>query len=227
VGADDARIRAAVEATVDAGTVRFEMELETEPADVNRSRSHGVCDFTQRRAECRTVTDVPANVPDTFQITDGGVVYTQEPGGHWHALDMGGWAAASLMSDLGWFYGVVEARELAPSEHTVTTSARHAVDACPAPLRDELRTAFEQSGHLDAIATGWVRTDASNRITGCRLSIPPGGAGLFGPVDLTCRIALDLSRFGEPAAIRVPDAGPAQPVREGIAQHFGRVDGPQ
>jgi hypothetical protein len=103
-------------------------------------------------------------------------------------------------------------------------SARRAVEACPAPLREEPRLAFEQTGHLDAVATGWVRTDAADRLAECRLEIPPGGAGLFGPVDVGCRVTLVLSGFGEPASIRPPDAGPAQPIGECIERIFGRVD---
>lgn len=223
-------IRAAVEATVAAGTVRYEMELESEPAHVNRSRSRGVCDFARRREASRTVTDVPADVPDAFQITDGSVVYTQEPGGGWHALDMGCWSAASLLASLGWFYGAVDATALITAEdgaeYTVTMSARRAVETGPEALRDELRRAFELSGHLDAAATGWVRTDAANRITGCRLEIPPGGPGLFGAVDVGARISLAFSRFGEPAVIRPPDAGPAPSLEETIERFLGDGDEP-
>jgi hypothetical protein len=192
--------------------VYFEMRLESEPAWVARFRSQGVCDFTRRRAASRTVTDVPAEVPDVFQIADGGIVYSQEAGDEWHVLDMGGWYTASLLSVLGWLYGVVDARAGDAGEHIVTMSARRAVEACPAPLRDELRTAFDQAGHLDAVATGWVRTDAANRVTECRLELPASVNGLFGSVDVSSRITLVLSDFGEPARIRPPDAGPAVPI---------------
>jgi hypothetical protein len=214
VGANDAGIRAAVDATVDAGTVYFEMRLESEPAGVARFRSQGVCDFARRRAASRTVTDVPADVPDVFQIADGGVVYSQEVGDQWHVLDMGGWGGASLLSVLGWLYGVVEAQAGDAGEHVVTMSARRALEACPAPLRDDLRTAFDQAGHLDAVATGWVRSDAANRVTECRLDLPGSVNGLFGSVDVSSRITLVLSDFGEPASIRPPDAGPAEPIGE-------------
>ena len=141
MGASDARIQAAVGATVDAGTAYFEMQLESERAAVTRSRSQGVCDFTHRRAAAYTVTEVPEDVPDVFQITDGGVVYSQdcepgETGDQWLVLDMGSWASASLLSVLGWLYGVVDARAGDSGEHVVTLSAARAIQACPAPLRD-------------------------------------------------------------------------------------------
>ena len=214
MGANDAGIRAAVDATVDAGTVYFEMRLESEPAGVARFRSQGVCDFTRRRAASRTVTDVPADVPDVFQITDGGIVYSQESGDEWHVLDMGSWASAGLLSVLGWLYGVVDVRTGDDGDHGVTMSAERALEVCPAPLRDELRTSFYQAGHLDAVATGRVRTDASNRIVECRLELPASVNGLFGSVDVSSRITVALSDFGVPAQIRPPDAGHAQPIED-------------
>ncbi|WP_142049795.1 hypothetical protein [Pseudonocardia kunmingensis] len=232
VGTDDAGLIAAVEATVDAGTAYFEMELVSEPPGFARFRSHGVCDFAHRRAASRTVTDLPADVPEIFQIADGGVVYSQEPGDGWHVLDMGGWGSASLLAVLGWLYGVVDARAGDGGEHHVTMSARRAVENCPEPLREELRTAFQQAGHLDAVATGRVRTDGANRVTECRLELPGGENGLFGTVDLRSRITLVLSDFGEPAHIRPPDAaGPAQPIgdlAEEVLRHAedGEGDGP-
>jgi hypothetical protein len=77
MAADHAGIRAVVGATADAGTAYYELRLESVPAGVTRSRSQGVCDFTQRRAAGYTVTEVPEDVPGVFQITDGGVVYSQ------------------------------------------------------------------------------------------------------------------------------------------------------
>jgi hypothetical protein len=200
------------------------MEMESEPAGVVRSRSQGVCDFTRRCEASHTVTDVPADVPDTFQIVDGGVVHTQEDGDRWHALDMGGWGSAGLLSMLGWLYGVVDARAGDSGEHIVTLSTTRAVEACPAPLRDELRRAFSQAGHLDAVATGWVRTDAANRVTGCRLDLPGQEDGLFGSVDIGCRITLSLSDFGEPASIQPPDAGPAQPIEDLVERILRRAE---
>lgn len=224
VGANDAGIRAAVDATVDAGTVYFEMQLESEPAGVVRSRSQGVCDFTHRREAGNTVTELPADAPDVFQIVDGGIVYSQETGDEWHALDMGGWAAASLLSVLGWLYGVVEVRPGDGGDHGVTMSAERAVERCPAPLRDELRTSFYQSGHLDAVATGRVRTDAANRIVECRLEVPASVNGLFGSVDVGSRITVVLSDFGAPAHIRPPDAGPAQPIEDFVESILRRAE---
>lgn len=224
MGMDDAGIRAAVGATVNAGTTYFEMRLESEPAGMMRSRSHGICDFTHRRAIAHTVTELPQDVPDVFQITDGGVVYSQEADDQWHVLDMGGWGTASLMAVLGWLYGVVEVRAADGRDHAVTMSAQRAVEACPAPLRDELRTAFHQAGHLDAVATGRVRTDAANRVTECRLELPPGRGGLFGSYDVGSRVTLTLSDFGGPADIRPPDAGPAQPIGEIVERILRRSD---
>jgi hypothetical protein len=91
-------------------------------------------------------------------------------------------------------------------------------------LRDELRTAFVQAGHLDAVATGWVRTDASNRVTECRLALPGGADGLFGSADVGSRIALALADLGEPASIRPPDAGPAVPIGKDIEQILRRAE---
>jgi hypothetical protein len=127
---------------------------------------------------------------------------------------MGGWGGASLLSVLGWLYGVVEARAGDTGEHIVTMSARRALEACPDPLRDDLRTAFDQAGHLDAVAIGWVSTDAANRVTECRLDLPGSVDGLFGSVDVSSRITLVLSDFGEPACISPPDVGPAEPIGE-------------
>jgi hypothetical protein len=214
MGANEAGIRAAVDATVDAGTVHFEIQMESEAAGMMRERSHGVCDFINRRAAVHTVTELPADVPDTFQITDGGIVYTQETGDEWHVLDMGSWASASLLSELGWLYGVVDVRPGDGGDHGVTMSAVRALDVCPAPLRNELRTSFHQAGHLDAVATGRVRTDAANRIVECRLELPASVDGLFGSVDVSSRITVVLSDFGMPAHIRPPDAGPAQPIED-------------
>jgi hypothetical protein len=215
-------MRAAVEATIEAGTAYYEMQMESDPAGVVRSRSQGICDFTRRCEASHTVTDVPADVPDTFQIVDGGVIHTHEDGDRWHALDMGGWGSAGLLSMLGWLYGAVDARAGDSGEQVVTLSAARAVEACPAPLRDELRRAFSQAGHLDAVATGWVRTDAANRVTECRLDLPGQQDGLFGSVDVGCRITLSLSDFGEPASIQLPDAGPALPVEDYVEQIFRR-----
>lgn len=228
MGASDAAIRAAVGATVDAGTAYFEVQLETEP-EVTRSRSHGVCDFTHRRASDYTVTDVPENVPDVLHITHGGVVYSQdvgpgEAGDEWQALDMGSWVSASLLSELGWLYGTVDARPGEAGEHIVTMSAQRALEACPAPLRDELHTAFSQSGHLNAVATGWVRTDDANRVTECRLEFPGSEDSLFGTVDIRSRVTLTLFDFGEPADIRSPDAGPAPPIGDLVARIFRRAE---
>jgi hypothetical protein len=224
VEADDARIRAAVAATVDAGTAYFKMRIESEPAGVMRSRSNGVCDFTHLRAAGHTVTDVPADVPDVFQITDGGVVYSQDVDDEWVVLDMGGWAAASLMSVLGWLYGVVDVRAGDCGDHGVTVSAQRAIAACPVPLRDELRTAFHQAGHLDAVATGRVATDAWNRVTRCRLELPSSRNGMFGSLDVGSRITLTLTDFGEPVHIRPPDAGPAQPIEEYVEPIIRRAE---
>jgi hypothetical protein len=230
VGASDARIHAAVGATVDAGTAHFETLLESEPAAVTRSRSQGVCDFTHRRETSYIVTEVPEHVPDVFQITDGGVVYSQdrvpgETGDQWFVLDMGSWASASLLSMLGWLYGTVDAQAGASGEHTVTMSARRAVETCPEPLREELRAAFALVGHLDAVATGRVRTDAANRVTECRLELPGGGEdGLFGSSDVRARVTLTLSDFGEPAAIQPPDAGPALPIKDCIEPFLRREE---
>lgn len=219
MGASEAGIRAAVGATVDAGTAYFEMTLESEPAGVARLRTQGVCDFAHQREAAHTVTHVPEGVPDIFQITDGGLVYSQETGDRWHVLDVGGWASAGLLSVLGWLYGVVDAAAGDSGGHTVTMSAQRAVEACPASLRDELRTAFAQAGHHDAVATGWLRTDASNRVTECRLELPGGADGLFGSADIGSRITLALSDFGEPASITPPpDAGPPVPMAEYIEQ---------
>ena len=217
-------MRAAVEATIAAGTAYYEMQMESEPAGVLRDRSQGVCDFTRRCEASHTVTDVPADVPDTFQIVAGGVIYTHEDGDRWYALDMGGWGSTGLLSMLGWLYGVVDARAGDSGEHVVTLSAARAVEACPAPLRDELRRAFSQAGHLDAVATGWVRTDAANRVTECRLDLPGQEDGLFGSVDVGCRITLSLSDFGEPASIQLPDVGPALPVEDFVEQIFRRAE---
>jgi len=219
-----AAVRAAVGATVEAGTAYFEMQLESEPAGVVRSRSQGVCDFTHRRAASHTVTDVPPDVPDVFQITDGGVVYSQETGDQWHVLDMGGWVAASPLSELGWLYGVVEVSVRDSGDHHLTTSAQRAIDACPAPLREELRMSFQQSGHLDAVVTGLVSTDTSNRVTRCELEFPPGEDGLFGTTEVGCRITLTLSDFGVPAYISPPDAGPAQPIEDLVERIFRRAE---
>jgi hypothetical protein len=229
VGANDAGIRAAVGATVDAGTAYYELLLESEPAGVTRSRSQGVCDFAHRRAAEHTVTEVPEDVPDVFQITDGGVVYSQdsepgEAGAEWHVLDMGGWGSASLLSVLGWLYGTVDARAGESGEHTVTMSARRALEACPESLRAGLRMGFDLAGHLDAVATGRVRTDSSNRVTECRLEFPGGEDGLFGSVDVRSRITLTLSDFGEPASIRPPAAGPALPIRDYVEQILRRAE---
>ncbi|QYN34541.1 hypothetical protein K1T35_40130 [Pseudonocardia sp. DSM 110487] len=219
--ADDAKIRAAVGVTVDAGTVHFEMRMESEPAGMMRERSQGVCDFAHRREACHTVTELPADVPDVFQITDGGIVYSRDTGDEWHVLDMGSWASAGLLSVLGWLYGVVDVRTGDGGDHGVTMSAARALETCPAPLRDELRTSFHQAGHLDAVATGRVRTDASGRIVECRLELPASVNGLFGSVDVGSRITVVLSDFGEPAHIRPPDAGPAQPI-EDFVEHILR-----
>jgi hypothetical protein len=218
-------MRAAVEATVDAGTAFYELLLETEPAGIARMRSQGVCDFTNRRAADHTVTEVPEGVPDHFQITDGGVVYGHEAGDEWHVLDVGGWGAASLLSMLGWLYGAVDARPGDSREHIVTMRAQRALEACPAPLRPELHAAFDQSGHLDAVATGRVRTDAANRITEFRLELPFSRDGLFGSVDVGSRITLTLSDFGEPAHIQPPGgAGPAEPIGEFVERFFRRAE---
>jgi hypothetical protein len=214
-------MRAAVEATVDAGTASYELLHESEPAGILRSRSQGVCDFTHRRAADHTVTEVPEGVPDHFQITDGGVVYDQEAGGDWHALDMGSWCAASLLSMLGWLYGAVDVRPGDSGEHVVTMRAQRALEACPAPLRPELHTAFDQAGHLDAVATGRVRTDAANRVTEFRLELPFSRDGLFGSVDVGSRITITLSDFGEPAHILPPGgAGPVEPIGELVERFF-------
>ena len=74
------------------------------------------------------------------------------------------------------------------------------------------RPAGPRPGHgLDrrAVATGWVRTDAANRVTKCRLELPASRNGLFGSVGVGYRITLVVSDFGEPAYIRPPDTGPA------------------
>jgi hypothetical protein len=217
-------MRAAVEATIEAGTAYYEMQMESEPAGVVRSRSQGVCDFTRRCEASHTVTDVPADVPDAFQIVAGGVIYTHEDGDRWYALDMGGWGSTGLLSMLGWLYGVVDARAGDSGEHVVTLSAARAVEACPAPLRDELRRAFSQAGHLDAVATGRVRTDAANRVTECRLDLPGQEDGLFGSIDVGCRITLSLSDFGAPASIQPPDAGPAVAVEDYVEEIFRRAE---
>jgi hypothetical protein len=211
---DDAGLAGAVDATVAAGTAYYELLLESEPAGIVRTRSQGVCDFARRRAATHTVTEVPEGVPDQFQITDGGVVHSTESGDEWYALDMGGWGAASLLAVLGWLYGAVDARSGDDGERTVTMSARRALETCPASLRPELATAFGQSGHLEAVATGRVRTDAANRVTGFRLDLPYSRDGLFGSLDVGSRTVLTLSGFGEPADIRPPDSGPVQPVGE-------------
>jgi hypothetical protein len=222
---DDAGMRAAVEATVDAGTAYYEMLMESVPAGVMRDRIQGVCDFARRREASHTVTDVPADISDTFHIIDGGVVYTQEDGDRWDALDMGGWGSSGgLLWMLGWLYGVVDARAGDSGEHIVTLSAARAVEVCPPPLRDELRRAFSYAGHLDAVATGWVRTDAANRVTECRLDLPGQEDGLFGSVDVGCRVTLSLSDFGEPASIQPPDAGPAMPVEDYVEEIFRRIE---
>jgi hypothetical protein len=218
MGANEAGIRAAVDATVDAGTVHFEIQMESEAAGMMRERSHGVCDFAHRRAACHTVTELPADVDGVFQITDGGIVYSQETGDEWHVLDTGSWVSAGLLSMLGWLYGVVEVRTGDGGDHGVTMSAARALETCPAPLRDELRTSFHQAGHLDAVATGRVRTDASGRIVECRLELPASVNGLFGSVDVGSRITVVLSDFGEPAHIQPPDAGPAQPIEDFVEQ---------
>jgi hypothetical protein len=217
---DASGMRAAVEATVDAGTAVYELLLESEPEGIVRSHSQGVCDFTHRRAADHTVTEVPVGVPDNFQITDGGVVHSREAGAEWHVLDMGGWGAASLLSVLGWLYGVVDVRPGDSGGHIVAMSAQRALEACPARLRPELHTAFDQAGHLDAVATGWVRTDAGNRVTEFRLELPFSRNGLFGSVDVGSRIVLTLSGFGEPASVRPPGAGPAQPIGEFVERFF-------
>jgi hypothetical protein len=224
VGADEAGIRAAVDATVDAGTVYFEMQIESESAGMIRVRCHGVCDFTHRREAAHTVTELPADVPDVFQIIDGGIVYTQETGDEWYCLDVGSWAAASLLSELAWLYGVVDVRPGDGGDHGVTMSAERALEVCPAPLRDELRTSFHQAGHLDAVGTGRVRTDASNRIVECRLELPASVHGLFGSVDVSSRITVVLSDFGAPAHIRPPDAGPAQPIEDFVERTLRRAE---
>jgi hypothetical protein len=222
--ANEAGIRAAVDATVDAGTVSFETQIESESGGMIRLRRHGVCDFTHWREAAHTVTELPADVPDAYQITDGGIVYTQETGDEWSALDMGGWAAASLMSELAWLYGVVDVRPGDGGDHGVTMSAERALEVCPAPLRDELRTSFQQAGHLDAVGTGRVRTDASNRIVECRLELPASVNGLFGSVDVSSRITVALSDFGVPAQIRPPDAGHAQPIEDFVGSFLRRAE---
>jgi len=206
-----------VNATVEAGTASFAMELTSSPGGV-RMRYLGVCDFGHRRLSARVdvATGPSGEGGHCIQVVDGGIVYLRNPDGSWHVADVGGWVAAGPLSVLGWLYGVEDVRAADDGAHLVTMSGRRAVDACPGPLREEMRHAFAETGQIDAVATGRVRLDDRNRVTEFRLDVPAGCRGVDGTVHDAARFDLVLSGFGEPALVEPPDAGPAVPVREYI-----------